>query len=100
MDGFTLPYLHSRSYSGWLHGRQLRGAVSPKSRTEEPSGPDQPPQWADTLFKSTLWSEMRRKISKAKIKEVQKRAGDKFTRAFENNSQASTRDSYTMAIMA
>jgi hypothetical protein len=51
---------------------------------EEPSSPDPPPQWADTQIRSTLWSEMRRKISKAKIEEFQKRAGGKFTRTLDN----------------
>ncbi|GFG18024.1 probable RNA-directed DNA polymerase from transposon X-element [Aspergillus lentulus] len=51
---------------------------------EETSSSDPPPQWADTQLKSTLWSGMRRKISKAKIEEFQKRAGGKFTRALDN----------------
>jgi hypothetical protein len=44
---------------------------------------DPPPRWADTQLRSTLWSEMRRKVSNAKMEEYKKRAGGKFTRAFD-----------------
>jgi hypothetical protein len=73
----------------WLAAHDLtEGNVEARSllnrRLDELNSLGSPPWWANTQLRSTLWSEMRRKISKAKMEEFKKRTGGKFTRAFDS----------------